>query len=539
MKISLRKIFLSFALIAILCAAMILSSCGDKKTEYIRIDSFTVGYLTESAYNYGEYEENAIVSMIDLTDGRNGYMIVDFSYTILEDIGSGKSISLETTFPGRGVLDITIEEAPTSGVEETESTTGTTLSAKFSIQENEGESKAVRVILRLMPVSGGDVDFKLSLKVNAGTDFDGDSDDGAIPDGWEVNVIESSISTGVPSIVYSINPDGKSYTVTRVSRDSTEVIIPDVLSDGLPVTAVGDEAFKKCINLTSIIVGQNVTSIGGSVFSGCEKLTSITIPDSVTSIGRDAFSYCTSLTSITIPNSVKSIGDYAFQDCTSLASVTIGNGVKSIGNSAFRDCTSLASVTIPDSVTSIGGSAFRDCTSLASVTIPDSVTSIGGSAFQDCTSLTSITIPDSITSIGNYAFRSCTSLTSITIPDSVTSIGNYAFYRCTSLTSITIPNSVKSIGDSAFRSCTSLTSITIPNSVKSIGNSAFRDCTSLASVTIGNGVTSIGEDAFSYCTSLTKINYHGTKAQWNAISKASDWNYNTGDYTITYNYTEE
>ena len=52
------------------------------------------------------------------------------------------------------------------------------------------------------------------------------------------------------------------------------------------------------------------------------------------------------------------------------------------------------------------------------------------------------------------------------------------------------------------------------------------------SVTIPDSVTSIESDAFRYCRSLTEINFEGTKAQWKAISKGSNWNYNTGAYTI-------
>lgn len=75
-------------------------------------------------------------------------------------------------------------------------------------------------------------------------------------------------------------------------------------------------------------------------------------------------------------------------------------------------------------------------------------------------------------------------------------------------------------------------SITIPDSVTSIGYYAFYNCSSLISVTIGNIVTSISAYAFEGCSSLKTITFGGTMAQWEAIKKGYEWNYNTGDYTV-------
>ncbi len=65
-----------------------------------------------------------------------------------------------------------------------------------------------------------------------------------------------------------------------------------------------------------------------------------------------------------------------------------------------------------------------------------------------------------------------------------------------------------------------------------IGYSAFNGCTGLTSITIPNSVTSIGSYAFNDCTNLKDIYYTGTQSEWEAILKASDWDYNVGDYTI-------
>ena len=243
--------------------------------------------------------------------------------------------------------------------------------------------------------------------------------------------------------------------------------------------------------------GEAVTSIGYEAFYGCTGLTSVVIPDSVTEIGDRAFLTCTSLTSVFIPDSVTSIGRYAFSDCISLQ-FNVHNNVKYLASKTNNYFAVIGSVN----------------TNLSSITIHNDAKIIANHAFYYDTRLTSVVIPDSVTSIGEDAFSYCSSLTSVVIGDSVTSIGDYAFSYCSSLTSVVIGDSVTTIGAEAFRACYNLTSVVIPDSV-----------------------TSIGDYAFYYCSSLTSIKYSGTQTQWDKITKGTNWNSNTGYYTITYNYT--
>ena len=237
----------------------------------------------------------------------------------------------------------------------------------------------------------------------------------------------------------------------------------------------------------NLISKGNVAEVtnGNKEYSG-----EITIPSSikvneteyiVTNIGNESFRFCQKLISVIIPNSVTNIGENSFSDCNNLKSVIIPNSVTNIENYAFWQCNGLTSITIPNSVTNIGNGVFSGCNNLTSITIPNSVTSIGDMTFSGCSSLTSITIPNSVTYIGFETFKGCISLTSITIPNSVTSIINSAFSGC-GLTSITIPNSVTSIGDNVFSNCKNLTSVIIPNSVTSIGYNAFAKCTNLENI---------------------------------------------------------
>ena len=372
--------------------------------------------------------------------------------------------------------------------------------------------------------------------------------------------INPDISTPSQGLEFTLNDDGKSYSVTGIGTcKDTNVVIPATYNNK-PVTSIGDMAFTDCDSLTNITIPDSVTSIGIGVLMMCDSLTSIVVDKNnaiyqsidgnlYSKNGKILVAYASGKndTSFTIPNSVTSIGEGTFAGCTSLTNVTIPNSVTSIGESVFARCTSLTNITIPNSVTSIGGWAFQDCSSLTSITIPDNVTSIGEYAFSLCPSLTSITIPDSVTSIGYAAFWDCTALTSVYITDlavwcninfggSDSNPLNFAdnFYLNGNLiTELVIPDNVTSIGDHAFDGYTPLTSVTIPDSVTSIGEWAFHNCTSLTSITIPDSVTSFGFAMFWNCTSLTSITFNGTVKQWNHnIDKSQDWDHATGYYTI-------
>lgn len=72
----------------------------------------------------------------------------------------------------------------------------------------------------------------------------------------------------------------------------------------------------------------------------------------------------------------------------------------------------------------------------------------------------------------------------------------------------------------------------IPDGVTSIDMATFVDCSKLESVTIHSSVTSIGNMAFTNCGNLKTVIYDGTKAEWNNVTKDTDWDSSTGTYTI-------
>ena len=331
-------------------------------------------------------------------------------------------------------------------------------------------------------------------------------------------------------LVFELNYDGESYYVSDCDTSvSGELVIPSTYND-LPVTSIGNEAFKECISLTSVIISDGVKSIGDYAFNDCVSLTSVTIPDGLTSIGEGAFYHCPVLTSIAIPDSVTNIGESAFYYCYDLENVTIGNDITSISDFMFAECISLTSITIPDNVTSIGAGAFYECIKLANVTIPNNVTTIGEAAFYYCRELTSLILPNNITNIGDDAFANCSQELVLFINNNDYLIEyleknnlNYTFKS-------PLVFELNDDGESYYVSdCDTSVSgeLVIPSiyndlSVTSIGNEAFKECISLTSITIPNTVTSVGENAFAKCTQLKKVNISDLE-NWCNIEFASDY----------------
>jgi hypothetical protein len=254
----------------------------------------------------------------------------------------------------------------------------------------------------------------------------------------------------------------------------TNIVIPSH-HNGIPVTAIGNDAFRNWTALQSVVILNGITVIGHNAFNGCVNLVSITLPDSLVSIGNDVFNG-TALKDLVIPRNVQSIGN-AFVGLTNL-SVTLYYNNASLNVSHLRNV--LTTLVVGEGVTVIPNNGFINFTRLTTVTMHDGVTSIGEGAFRN-TGLTDITLSNSLVTIGNHAFEN-TALHSILLPDSLRDLGSSAFRGNTALTSITVPHGVTTIRDNTFNNITTLTTVTIPASVTTIQNDAFRNTTGLATV---------------------------------------------------------
>ena len=248
--------------------------------------------------------------------------------------------------------------------------------------------------------------------------------DGKTPISWGV---ESDYSVGLK---YSLNTDEKGYTVVGIGYcEDTDLVIPATYR-GLPVTAIGSNAFESV-----------------------RSFKSVSIPASVTTIGEKAFAHC-GVTSVTFATNsqLTTVDRYAFFSSSSLQSIALPDGVTTIGVAAFNGCNNITSISIPDSITTIENRAL-DFNSSA-FTVYNNAKYLGNSTNPYLvlvkatdTSITTCNIHTDAKLIYAFAFTDCTLLTSVTIPDSVTIIGNSVFYKCDALESLIIGSGVTSIGD--------------------------------------------------------------------------------------------
>lgn len=324
-------------------------------------------------------------------------------------------------------------------------------------------------------------------------------------------------------------------TLTGCNRFAQKIDIPN------SVVEIGDYAFSRSHNLTSVNIPNSVLIIGNGAFGCCENLEYVVIPDSVIWIGGFIFSGCENITEpiynkncfahfpsilyateYAIPFGIQQIAGSAFSNCSWLKSIDIPDSVTEIGEWAFSGCKELESLVIPDFIDYIGAAAFEGCEALKSIVLPNSLKKIEDFTFSNCKKLASIIIPDSITEIGSCAFTYCNSMESVVIPDSVTKFGSCIFRDCKKQNipiynahsfvyfppqygiEYTIPDGIQQIVGGAFEECFELESVVIPESVTKICCRAFYGCYGLSSINIPDSVTEIEPTAFACCDKIPK-----------------------------------
>lgn len=193
----------------------------------------------------------------------------------------------------------------------------------------------------------------------------------------------------------SLKFDPTTGTITDCDSSVYSADIPSEIY-GVPVTAIGQNAFAFCKKLSRVTIPSSVTTIGYSAFSACSNLTSVTIPNSVIELEKrgdygSTFSNCSSLEFITIPGSIKIIPRCTFLGCTKLKEVTLQEGVEKIERNTFGGGIginrSMEEITLPNSLKEISTLAFANCEVLEKVTFGTGLRRIDDNAFSGCKNL--------------------------------------------------------------------------------------------------------------------------------------------------------
>ena len=279
---------------------------------------------------------------------------------------------------------------------------------------------------------------------------------------------------------FELNEDQESYIVAIESINATELfdmVVPNE-HEGKPVTTVGYPS-------RYWIYG----------YPGREYVKSITFPDSITSLNSNGL----------------------LKDLNNLERVVLSKNCETIPINCFSNCPKLSEVVIPEGVTKIDQSAFNKTTALESVTFPTTLVRINenafnGSGINEINWVTSIK-DDNNLQIERNAFKDCKGLEAVVMPDYV--------YCYTS--------SEKYFSNTWFNGCTNLKRFRMSGLVQAMSNS-FASSSSgylLEEFVIPKSVVYLGSQSLFFSsymfTHITTITYEGSKSDWLAIEKVSDY----------------
>lgn len=187
--------------------------------------------------------------------------------------------------------------------------------------------------------------------------------------------------------------DASTGTIVAYNGFATYLSIPETIG-GVPVKAIGAEAFKYHQYLALLELPEGLEDIGDEAFYNCVTLGHVAFPSTLKTIGNNAFynAYKGSTMELT---SVEHIGDYAFYFAGFQGDMELPEGLKTIGESAFESCSNMGDLYLPSTLESIGSNAFRKDYNILYVVL-NSVTppALGADVFKGCDYLADIDLSD-------------------------------------------------------------------------------------------------------------------------------------------------
>ncbi len=201
---------------------------------------------------------------------------------------------------------------------------------------------------------------------------------------------------------------------------------------------------------TTVKIKDGTTVIADNLMGeGSESVTSLVMPSSLTAVGNNAFMGCPNLTFSQLPGNIKFIGEAAFRDCTALnnQSLTIPASIVEIRAEALRSAKSVA-FEGTDHIEYLSTKSIPNtCESTETI---DGVTYIGNVAFSSAkTDKTTLWLREGTTLVAEGFAMSLSNLegcTKLHLPKSVKRINHEALYNRYSFgTTLRLYTSIKDI----------------------------------------------------------------------------------------------
>ena len=342
--------------------------------------------------------------------------------------------------------------------------------------------------------------------------------------------------------------DASTGTITAYNGYATYLAIPETIG-GVPVKAIGPEAFARHTYLAFLEMPEGLEHIGERAFYNCETLGRVKFPSTLKTIGSNAFynAYKSSVLELT---SVESIGDYAFYFAGLKGSLELPEGLISIGEHAFEACTNMgANLYLPATLETIGSSAFKGDFNIQYIVLNGlTPPALGEDVFKGCDYLFDIDLNAHgtrqemqqwqayVDALGlpcrvwraqdptaqspekgayRYENRVLIEYTGtrtrihphLTVSkEPVVGLGDGVFKDSQTIEYFSVAHNdvFTTIGAEAFMN-SSIRDVDLFDSVTTIGARAFAGCAQLEELTLPNSLTTIGEGALDGLTGLKKL----------------------------------
>lgn len=168
----LGKILMFAAVVYLIFRFFSACNAGDFRKPTARITDLSVGYLTESDYNGGNFSDDAIARKANFKNGATQYMVIDLTVKTVQKNEGEESVEVRAFLPENAIV-MKLESAPTGNFEIVSEDGGTAVYTYYTIYPKKGDKKTVRIILKLEPETRGTDKFDILISGTNGTRVNG------------------------------------------------------------------------------------------------------------------------------------------------------------------------------------------------------------------------------------------------------------------------------------------------------------------------------------------------------------------------------